>query len=1480
MTITCSSTLRRAAFGAAIVACAALFASCPTPSGLKYCATGAPCPAGTVCAGNYCRPTTCDTQACTENEVCNQKGECIPTECADVKCTKAGQICAKGGKCVATACVTGSKTCADGTVCDPMTSNCIEPSCFLVLCAGDEVCSGGNCIFTGCGPANGPCPAGEACGDDGTCQDVQCIYRSCPDGKSCSAGACVDCAETGCPCGAVTCAAGEACFSGSCAPVSCAGVACRSGEICAKDGKTCITSDCAAVSCSSGQVCVKGKCESSTCGSSTCVQGQSCQSGSCVDVLCVGKSCASGEQCAGGRCLPTTCSGSASACPSGQLCDSGACVDTRCVAAVCPSGKTCSAGVCVSISCASVACRSGEICGKDGKTCVTLDCAPVSCSSGQVCVKGKCESATCGAATCVQGQSCQSGTCTDVLCLGKTCGAGEQCAAGRCLPTTCPGSPSACPAGQLCDAGRCADIRCLGAVCAAGQACAAGVCVSTSCGSVPCRSGEVCGKDGKTCVTPECAFTSCASDQICVAGTCESSTCGSTTCVQGQACRGDACVDGRCAAVTCPLLQLCVAGTCHTTYCGPAYEPCPDGTVCDQDKCTEVRCVGVTCPSGKACVAGLCQTGSGCPADGCPNGQTCLAGACRDSSCPGAACRLDQYCVDGACVTAACAGVSCPADQICVGGDCVSASCGAATCAAGQVCDQASETCVDSICEQVGCAPGEICLGGQCVTEDCPGVHCPAGEACIGGRCQDTRCLGVFCPAGKYCSAGSCDNACAATETACGDGIDEDCDGLVDCADSDCDAQACNDGDACTSNDSCSGGLCIGPTVKTCPAPADDCHVGSGQCKPATGKCEYATRSAGATCVPTAAPAACNDYRCNGAAVCTGTASPTDTECGTGKVCNASGTCVADGGAQCTISGATYAAGKVNPANPCQFCSPTASATAWTPRASGLSCSGGACDAAGTCRQGCVIGSVFYAPGAADPSSPCRSCEVAKNPSDWTLKATASSCGAGKMCDPLGTCVAGCNIGGKVRLDGQVNPENPCEVCLAATSTTAWSPAADGKSCAQGKVCQANTCKDGCWIDGAFVAPSAVSPDDECQACLPAQTATAYSRNDGAACSEGKCINGKCLGGCVITTVARSGVTVVEVKTKYADGANNPNNECQKCDVYANAREWTDKADGTECSGGKTCLGGGCGEGCVVGDKSYGPGEKNATNACLYCDPAQSRSKLSEMPDQEVCGWGKMCYQKLCTAVCLIDGLPFPEKSTFPDDLTTPNVDESDTCRQCDPTRNFFDWSGCKAHSVCWEEWGGDDPDGRMCRLGCIEKETPAAPLEYYENAEVNPKETCQICDINYSNWHWKPRNIAADCDQQYKVCNNDGHCSFGCGIGGHYFLPDEINYWNKCQICRNYQATHSWNYLPSGTICGDNEGVCASNSCQNGCWIGGGYTRDGGTAAGSGNGACQKCVTSKSRTGWQLNGGATCGDKQKCSTKTATCCPKDASDC
>jgi hypothetical protein len=152
---------------------------------------------------------------------------------------------------------------------------------------------------------------------------------------------------------------------------------------------------------------------------------------------------------------------------------------------------------------------------------------------------------------------------------------------------------------------------------------------------------------------------------------------------------------------------------------------------------------------------------------------------------------------------------------------------------------------ISSSCEAVTC-PGEgddpahtACLGGRCVDPRCSPQtpeFCPAGCAsdadcsveidcavplCSDGVCfarpDDAECAPLVCDPSRGCvpAPGSdAGPACPATETVCVDGIDDDCDAMIDCADPDCANEACDDGSACTENDACGDGVCAGETIE------------------------------------------------------------------------------------------------------------------------------------------------------------------------------------------------------------------------------------------------------------------------------------------------------------------------------------------------------------------------------------------------------------------------------------------------------------------------------------------------------------------------------------------------------------------------------------------------------------------------------------------------------------------------------------------
>lgn len=86
------------------------------------------------------------------------------------------------------------------------------------------------------------------------------------------------------------------------------------------------------------------------------------------------------------------------------------------------------------------------------------------------------------------------------------------------------------------------------------------------------------------------------------------------------------------------------------------------------------------------------------------------------------------------------------------------------------------------------------------------------------------------------------------SETLCGNGADDDEDGQIDCADTDCDNTTCDDRLPCTINERCTLGVCTGGAPRTCTMPTNTfCAAGAGTCDPAIG-CVYPAQNVGVSC--------------------------------------------------------------------------------------------------------------------------------------------------------------------------------------------------------------------------------------------------------------------------------------------------------------------------------------------------------------------------------------------------------------------------------------------------------------------------------------------------------------------------------------------------------------------------------------------------------------------------------------------------------
>ncbi len=346
-------------------------------------------------------------------------------------------------------------------------------------------------------------------------------------------------------------------------------------------------------------------------------------------------------------------------------------------------------------------------------------------------------------------------------------------------------------------------------------------------------------------------------------------------------------------------------------------------------------------------------------------------GAVRDGGGP-TACTSDTMCDDG---------VACTDDTCSSGGSCRHVIV-PARCPAGEICDR-----------DVGCVPGRPCAVDSDCSDDDP---CTVGETCSDSVrvCVSQTLDGDHDgDPPRVCGGTDCDDSDGTIHDMASElcnGVDEDCDGIVD------ESGRCGEGMSCV------GGECVcDPPLDTCfGIVCTDTATDPSNCGTCGNFCET-----GSTCSAGVCSCSGGLTSCSGSCVDT---SSSNTNCGVcGNVCGASQTCVS-GACRCsgglTLCGSTCIDTSTSNAN-CGACGHAC--------ASGASCSGGGCF--------CGSGLTLCSAGCVDTSTSTTNCGTCGH-----ACATGESC-AGGVC--VGVCVDGsaCTTPAACGTGGQ---------CVAATSTT------------------------------------------------------------------------------------------------------------------------------------------------------------------------------------------------------------------------------------------------------------------------------------------------------------------------------------------------------------------------------------------------------------------------------------------------------------
>ena len=214
-----------------------------------------------------------------------------------------------------------------------------------------------------------------------------------------------------------------------------------------------------------------------------------------------------------------------------------------------------------------------------------------------------------------------------------------------------------------------------------------------------------------------------------------------------------------------------------------------------------------------------------------------------------------------------------------------------------------------------------------------------------------------------------------------------------------------------------------------------------------------------------------------------GTACKADNYTCTNDVCK-SGSCThALASGRCLIQSKCFSTGAKHPSVACLACNPTYSTGSWSAAAEGATCKdeGLGCTT-DTCKSGkcahtlktgnCLILGQCYSSGKVNPQSSCLACAPSSSTTNWSGRPFGTACPSDSLgctldaCNGTGNCShylqSGlCLIGGQCYKNGDVNPNNPCQVCDTTKGTTSWSARPDLTSCTGGK-CVDGSCCLGC----------------------------------------------------------------------------------------------------------------------------------------------------------------------------------------------------------------------------------------------------------------------------------------------------------------------------------------------------------------------------------------------------------------------------------
>lgn len=508
------------------------------------------------------------------------------------------------------------------------------------------------------------------------------------------------------------------------------------------------------------------------------------------------------------------------------------------------------------------------------------------------------------------------------------------------------------------------------------------------------------------------------------------------------------------------------------------------------------------------------------------------------------------------------------------------------------------------------------------------------------------------------------------------------------------------------------------------------------------------------------------------------------------------------------------------------------------------------------CGCPCDINGTCYPDGARNPNNPCEICNPAASTTDWTVN-TGASCTDGDACTINDACTASATCEGQAKDCSAENTDCADGVCDSANGNCVAQFKSNGTTCTSDNVsCTVDQCTNGtcthneittgnCRINNTCYTRGDENPSNDCQACRPGVSQTAFSnKNNNTMCSGDSltCTVDVCMSGTCDSSTVASGNCLINGAC-VASGAENPSNECETCDPGTSQTAYTNKSDGVSCSGdglGCTvdqCLGGSCDSStiaagnCLIGGTCYGSGTTNPSQECEECTPSTSQTTFSNKNNGTSCsGDGLGCTVDQCQSgvcdhstlqpdTCLIDGTCYANGAQNP----------LNGCEDCDVASNTTDWSNddggtcndgfnCTGDGTCT---AGSCSAGSV-NTGCLISDMCIA------DGTFASADSCDVCDSANNTTSYT--TLAADepCTDDGFACTSDtcdgsGNCAHtvttGCLIDGACRADGEINPNNPCQECNSTESTTTWSQVPAGNAggCGGGSCVCRANGqCEN----------------------------------------------------------------